>query len=236
MQVIDITLDTETTGLVMCQKGTELPGKHDVIQIAAKVRDIVYEAKCQPIRWDSVDQRALDVHGYQIADLRTFRPSGVMCVEFREWLSVLRDPGCMFRMVAHNMPFDYKGARSWFIKNGFGDWDNFFLPQEDSICTKKLGNRAKKAGHLPGIENMKLITCAKYIGFKFDAHDALGDTLACEAFHNHLKGLPNYVAETGGVSMQELRDEGKEPMGSDGLAELAELEKLEAEVTGSIVL
>ncbi len=39
MQVIDITLDTETTGLVMCQKGTELPGKHDVIQIVMGWQD-----------------------------------------------------------------------------------------------------------------------------------------------------------------------------------------------------
>ena len=55
----DIYLDTETTGLCSVVKGTEDPGKHDVIQIAAIVNAVnpgaswEFETKCQPIRWGS---------------------------------------------------------------------------------------------------------------------------------------------------------------------------------------
>jgi DNA polymerase III epsilon subunit-like protein len=216
MKVHDIYLDSETTGLCAVEKGTEKPGKHDLIQLGAICGPHIMEGKCQPIRWDSISQQALDVHGYQVADLRQFQPSGELCVKFRHFLANIKErPTDMFRMVAHNMPFDYKFFRSWFLKNGFGDWDTFFLPQAECICTKKLGNQAKKAGKLPGIENMKLITAAKYINFKFDAHDALGDTYACRAWHEHLKMLAGYVEQTGGVSAAELRAEGKEPLGTD---------------------
>lgn len=204
----DVYLDTETTGLQSMIKGTETPGKHDVIQVAAIMEEKEFEEKCQPIRWDSVDQRALDVHGYQINDLKKFQHSSEACIKFRSFLAEQKKEfGDKFRMIAHNLPFDYKFVKAWFFKNGFMDWDEFFIPQEDCICTMKLGNKAKKAGLLPGIENMRLITAAAYIDYQFDAHDALGDTLACKKFHEYLMG-GGQETEAGECTPEELAADG----------------------------
>ena len=179
----DIYLDTETTGFSHMVKGSEVPGKHDVIQCAAILGDEAFEVKCQPIRWDSI-------HGYQINDLKGFMPSKDACILFRTFLANnMTSMDDRFRIIAHMMTFDYKFIKAWFFKNGFTDWDNFFLPAEECICTKVLGTKTKNLGLLPGIENMKLITCAAYINFEFDAHDALGDTYACKEWHYYLIGL-----------------------------------------------
>ena len=213
----DIYLDTETTGLQAMLKGTETPGKHDVIQVAAILGEEQFEGKCQPHRWDSIAQQALDVHGYQIADLRKFDLPELTCIRFRDWLKNLKvGEGSRYRLIAHNMPFDYKMLKAWFIKCGFSDWDEFFLPQAECLCTKKIGNDAKKKGLLPGIENMKLITAAAYIDFRFNAHDALGDTLACKAWHEHLMGLGQESAP-GGPDAKDLIAEGKDPEVTGGL-------------------
>ena len=186
----NLYLDTETTGFSHMLKGTEEPGKHDVIQCAAILGDEAFEVKCQPIRWDSISQQALDVHGYQINDLKNFMPSKDACIQFRTFLANnITSFEDRYRLIAHMMTFDYKFMKAWFIKNGFLDWDNYFLPADECICTKVAGTKAKKAGLLPGIENMKLVTCAAYINFEFDAHDALGDTYACKEWHDYLDCL-----------------------------------------------
>jgi DNA polymerase III epsilon subunit-like protein len=212
----DIYLDTETTGFGHMLKGTEIPGKHDVIQVAAILGDEQFEEKCQPIRWDAISQQALDVHGYQIDDLRNFQHSIDACVKFRTFLANnMTGVGDKYRLIAHMMTFDYKFMKAWFIKNGFEDWDCFFLPADQCVCTKVMGNRAKKAGLLPDIENMKLVTCAAYIDFEFDAHDALGDTLACKKWHETLIEL-DQPSEPIGDTVDATYEELKEPVKGTG--------------------
>lgn len=200
----DIYLDTETTGLDAVN--------NDVIQLAAIVGNDTFEIKCQPYRWDTIQTRALEVHGYGISDLKDFMKPEHALKEFRVFLAnIMTSPQDKFRMVAHNMPFDYRFVENWFQKGGSTSFPELFLPQDECICTMTLGKRASKAGLLPELTKHNLIAVSQYIGFNFDAHDALGDTLACKAWHEYLEGK-GQETEPGQPSKEELEEEGHIPV------------------------
>lgn len=171
-----LVFDTETTGLIA--------GVHSVIQIAGVVfRNGVEKQRfnflCQPKRWDNIEPEALDVNGRTLEELKEAMPYERCVQKVIDILESYASEGEKIQLVAHNMPFDYRMTKALFDSAAQGDkFDELVLPQDECICTKKWGNRAnKRLGW--GLEDGKLITFALHFDFRFDAHDALGDTLAC---------------------------------------------------------
>ncbi|MDB4261305.1 3'-5' exonuclease [bacterium] len=207
MKMIKLFLDTETTGLSA--------DKQDVIQIGAiSESGEQFEGKCQPHRWDTIAQQALDVHGYQYEDLRKFQDPSDLLIKFVEFLEEHTpvDEDFRIQIVAHNASFDYRFMKAWWEKCGLSTWDDVFCTKDEVICTQKLARDAKKAGLLD-VENVKLVTVASHLGIEFDAHDALGDTIACKGIYDYF--FPNGdddAVSTGGQSDEELAEDGRKPV------------------------
>ena len=215
-----MVFDTETTGFSY--------GNNDVVQIAGIIfRDGLEQQRfnftCKPFRWDPITQDAMDINGHTLEKMKAYADPVDVCKVFRDIVMSYASEEEPMQLVAHNCPFDRGFTKAWFEKCGFSDFDTMFTAKDDCICTKKWGNRGKKQ-HGWDMDNMKLITAASFIGFSFDAHDAMGDTLACCEWMKYLlsKGV---CVVTGGPSAEELHDEGK-------LTE-EEMQGTEAEVTGT---
>lgn len=202
-----VVFDTETTGLSA--------RKQDVVQVAGIIfRDGLelqrFNFTCQPHDWGTIAYDALEINGHTVDKMKTYPQPHVTCKALRDILDSYIDkdnPEEVFQLIAHNMPFDHRFLLAWWEKCGFDDFFKYFLPQDECICTKKWGNRANKQLGW-GLENGKLITFAKHFNFQFDAHDALGDTLACAHVMTQLlhHGI---VMVCGGPSAEELHAEGK---------------------------
>jgi len=165
-------LDTETTGLD--------PVKQDVIQIAGiiEIDGVVekqFEFKCQPHSWDSVQQQALDVHGYSVADLRTFESPHSVKAQVEALLSryVSKfDKTDKFILAGYNVGFDARFMKQWWLKAGDKYWGSFVEYKNYDIYP--LFQTFSMAMELD-IPNHKLVTAAAYFGYEFGAHDALED-------------------------------------------------------------
>jgi DNA polymerase-3 subunit epsilon len=177
--------DTETTGFS--------PNNHDIVQIAGIIfRDGVEKQRfnmcCKPKNWGAISQEAMDINGHTEEKMRGYDDPEDVCNLFVEVIKSFVSEDERMQIIAHNMPFDYNFIQSWFNKCGRTDFFDMFLERERCICTQKQGNRAnKKFGW--GLTNGKLITFAQHFGIEFDAHDALGDTIACAGILDKLLEL-----------------------------------------------
>lgn len=169
-------IDVETTGLI--------PTRQDIIQLAGiieinGVAQEEFEFKCQPYSYDNVEQKALDVHGYSIPEIRMFpEPRGVK-KEFEALLGKYVnkfDRQDKFVFAGYNTPFDFGFVSNWFKKAGdtyFGSW--FEYKQVDVYPLFYSFAQAMNLTYLP---NHKLETAAKHFGIPIQAHDALSDIRA----------------------------------------------------------
>lgn len=161
--------DGETTGLN--------PVENDIIQwacipvIAGKIQPHFNEF-FQPIRWDNIDQGAVDVHGITVDMMKTFQKSEEALEKFIAYLDSF---GEKFIIAGFNIEFDKRFLSSWFAKHNRSD-DFSRLFDVDTHCTFK---RWKSLGRLaPTLVNNKLETIANHYGIQINAHDALSDIMA----------------------------------------------------------
>ncbi len=164
--------DTETTGLDAF--------KNDIIQIAGIVEidgevKEEFEFRCQPFSYENVDQKALDVHGMSLDEIRTYQKPEEMYQQlitvFGKYIDKF-DKNDKFLSAGQNVEFDVKFLRQFFKKNGdnyYGSWIGWhkldLLPLATVLWYKGIINPA----------NFKLETIAKEFGLTFKAHDALED-------------------------------------------------------------
>lgn len=168
-------LDTETTGLD--------PVKQDVIQMAGIIEidgrvDSQFEFTCQPHSWDNIQQRALDVHGMSVEDLKTFAPPYEVKQQleglFSRYINKF-DKNDKFILAGYNVDFDARFMKNWWAKCGDKFWGSYVEYKSfDVYPLFKLFCDA--AGAI--VPNHKLVTAAEYFGISFGdegAHDAMAD-------------------------------------------------------------
>ncbi|MCU0414180.1 MAG: 3'-5' exonuclease [Ignavibacteriaceae bacterium] len=178
--------DTETTGLDEKQ--------NDIIQIAGII--VIYgvvqeefEFKVQPFNYDNISQEALDIHGYNVEQLKTFPEPGEIYLRVIDIFSKYIDKynkEDKFTPAGYNVEFDLRFLQQFFQKNNdvyFGSWVNW-----------------KKIDPLPllyyldycnriNLPNYKLATVCQHFEIELKAHDALGDIRATRELLAKLHGL-----------------------------------------------
>ncbi len=173
-------IDTETTGLT--------PGKCDPIQIAGMV-EIDGEIKeefnilSQPFDFNvgNIQQRALDVHGYTLEQLRSepFLPPRTAYSDFLRILGryVDRfDKRDKFWMAGFNVRFDLDMVQGWFENvhdKYFGSWFEYKV-----LDVMQLAFAEMYKGRLTGLDSYRLETIARHYGIEINAHDAISDIKA----------------------------------------------------------
>lgn len=167
-------LDTETTGLD--------PVVNDVIQFACII-EIDGEVKeefviaMQPHNWSTVDQKAMDIHGITLDDLKHAPSCHGAYVSIVGMFSRYIDKynsRDKFLPVAYNGDFDMRFMREFFRKNNdvyFGSWVTSLidpLPLFRFLSYRDIIN----------VSDHKLSTIAGAFGIDIQAHDALSDCRA----------------------------------------------------------
>lgn len=170
-----IYLDTETTGLNSW--------KNDIIQIAflIEIDGIIkeeYESKVAPFNFENVDEEALKINGYTVADLKTFpRPQDI----YKEITDLMGkycnkfDKGDKFSPAGYNVRFDVDFIKNFFKKNGdnyYGSWFNWKLI--DPMYTLYEMDYSEDIG----LRDYKLSTVCEHFKINIKAHDALSDIRA----------------------------------------------------------
>jgi DNA polymerase-3 subunit epsilon len=165
-------VDLETTGLDHT--------KHGIWQLAAQiwvdgVEQERFKFEMQPIKGKMVSNEALEKCGINMARLVSLPLPHLAFHKLRDRLAKYvskYDKKDKFFFVGYNAQFDNQFLRQWFEDHGdsyFGSW--FYYPYID-VCQlagiKLMNERAE-------LENFKLGTVARRLGFEFDeeqAHDA----------------------------------------------------------------
>lgn len=167
--------DTETTGLDA--------EEHDVIQIAGKVfinSKMVEEfnLRCQPHSYENISEKALEVNGLTVEELKTYPPPEET---FKEFQAIMdrhvnsRNKADKFVPAGQNVRFDMDMMQGWWKKCGSPFWFAYIFPAP--LCTMTMAVMLElKEGKKIFIPNYKLETMCKCLGIKLDnAHDALAD-------------------------------------------------------------
>jgi DNA polymerase-3 subunit epsilon len=165
-----------------------------VIQIACIIEidgEVVNTAefKCQPYSFDNIQEKALAVHGYSVADLMTFPDPRQVKAELEGLFSKhvnKFDKKDKMTMAGYNVPFDYRFMREWWKKGGDKFFGSFF--EYKSYDIYPLFQTYALAANLD-LPNHKLVTACKHFGIEFDAHDALEDIRATRDLGVILKGI-----------------------------------------------
>lgn len=113
-------------------------------------------------------------------------------------------------VVAHNAAFDISVLRNTL------QLYNIDMPSFRYICTMKLSRN-----FYCGLENVKLNTVNKFLGYEFNHHDALADALACA---NILMKISeelntndiNYISKVVGVTLGNVNNEGYKASSTTG--------------------
>ena len=113
-------------------------------------------------------------------------------------------------VIAHNASFDISVLRNTLITY------NIEMPSFKYICTMKLSRNFYK-----NLDNARLNTVNKFLGYSFNYHDALADALACS---NILINISNELNTTNideisklvGVTIGTVNNEGYKPSSSKG--------------------
>lgn len=182
-------IDTETTGLD--------PVKNDVIQIAGiiEINNEIkeeFEFKTRPFNIENADQKALDVHGYTLEQIRGFPDpntayQGLQTI-FNKYINKF-DKKDKFTPVGYGVEFDLNFLKQFFFKNHdnyWGSWVNW--KKVDPLYLMYFLN------HLGQVDlpDYKLGTVCQYFGIEIKTHDALSDIRATRelliVIKNILKG------------------------------------------------
>ncbi len=167
--------DVETTGLD--------PQKNDPVQIAGMVEidgEVMgsFNYHCQPISFENVSPKALEINGLTMEDLKGFKPPAEVKDQLTDFLSGHCDkfaPNDKFYPAGYNARFDVDFLAAWFTKLGdkyLGSWWNwkYIDPLPHLFLADYRGEISLK--------NYQLKTVCESYGIPLDAHDALSDVRA----------------------------------------------------------
>ncbi len=178
--------DVETTGLD--------PVKNDITQLAGLIEidgKIVEEFnfKCQPLDWEAIEPRALEVTGIGLDQLKKFdKPDKV----YGQFLSLLGNHVDKFDredkmyFAGYNVRFDIDFLHNFFKKQNdkyFGSWFNW-----KAIDPLSILHWFNYLGQID-LENYKLETVCEHYGIKIKSHDALSDVKATREIIKKLEKL-----------------------------------------------
>ena len=188
--------DTETTGLRAWH--------HEAHQVAWAIEVDGYIKETgnvfiRPERWENVDERALAVSGTTVEVLKDERHVSPFVAHHMIEEALGRhvdkfDRADKLYPAGYNCRFDYDFLQDIFERAGdryFGSWFNHKTIDPLAIL------RVMDLEGAVGLRGYKLSdACAAY-GIEFDAHDALGDVLACrQLYHEIVKRQDGLVVLT----------------------------------------
>jgi len=183
-----IYIDVETTGIECPESGlVQLAG---AVEIDGEVVEH-FDFHIRPFPNDVVSDEALAVNGLTREDLARYEAPRRVLEKFLLLLGKYvdrYDRADKFHFVAYNAVFDAEHLRAWFEKNGdryFGSW--FWHPPLDVMAMAAL----VLMGHRHSMENFKLPTVARALGFDVDdykMHDAQYDVSLTRELFQHLLG------------------------------------------------
>lgn len=191
--------DTETTGLD--------PVTNEIIQIAGiivingKVEE-EFEYFVAPTDYDNISQGALDIHGYQIDQLKNFPPASEVYSKLINILSNHIDKynrDDKFTPAGYNANFDIGFLQNFFKRQNdkfYGSWFNHrTLDPLPVLRFLSFCNQLPVADH-------KLGTICQYFNIELDAHDALSDIRATRKlleilYMKYFPALPMEAAHAG---------------------------------------
>lgn len=167
--------DVETTGLN--------PWRNDIIQLACLVEingeiKEEFETKIRPFDFDNIDQKALDIHGYKVEQLREFPHPMEVHKKLTDLLGKYVnkfDKSDKFAPAGYNVRFDADFLQNFFKKNDdkyYGSWFNWRYI--DPMYTLYMMDYERRLA----LPDYKLQTVCTHLGIGIDAHDALSDIRA----------------------------------------------------------
>lgn len=180
-------LDTETTG-------TD-PTKNEIVQFAAiiEVDGVPVQAinlKCQPTRWDEIEDEALEVTGTTREELKERMEPAKMHKAIKETLLKhvdQYDSGDKLWPAGHNVGFDLDFLQAFWKQHGTPEdakYGTGSLQNWRALDTRALGNVMLIEG-LIDVPDLKLKTLCDCFGIVLDnAHDALADIKATRALYH----------------------------------------------------
>lgn len=169
--------DTETTGTDSA--------RNDIIDIAMIIEidgDVEHEEsiKMQPFDYSTIEQKALDVNGMTIDEIKTFQSPyeayKTIISIFSKYVDKFAESS-RFYPAGYNCQFDLNFLASFFRKAdpnnkyGLGSWIQW-CPFD---MMQQLRNEVFVRGGKSPYENFKLTSVAQKHGLSFNAHEALDD-------------------------------------------------------------
>lgn len=177
-----IYLDCETTGLDAKANGIiQIAG---VIEIDGQVQEEL-NLRCKPFKGDIIDSKALETNQVTYAQMKGFQEPHEAYSAFKAILDKYVDKynrEDKFYAVGQNVGFDLDFLREFFAKNDdkyFGSYVHYHKVDLIAITTIM-----KIAGKIE-LENMKLETVMKVLGFGGQTHDAMDDVYAVRKIFYH---------------------------------------------------
>lgn len=161
-------LDVESTGLSS--------STNEIIQLACVPLidgklGAHFNEFCQPTNWNSIDQKAIEVHGITVDQMKTFQSPYEMLDKFITYVSQF---GVKFVIAGYNSNFDKAFIGALFARNGRSkEYSRLFLNE-----VRDVHARAKAVKDKLQSNKLKLVNLAEEFGIEIKAHDALSDIQA----------------------------------------------------------
>jgi len=178
--------DTETTGTDA--KIHEITQFAAIIEIDGVVKEEV-NFRCQPTRWESIDEQALRTTGITIGELKCFDPPTKMYEKIVQLLDKYvpkysRMPD-KFYPAGHNVQFDLDFFDAFVRQHGdaaIKKWGSVTWKNWRALDSRVLANYLMledKLNHQYGpLPDVKLATLCEHFKIPLNAHDALSDIRA----------------------------------------------------------
>lgn len=173
--------DVETTGLD--SKKCALIQIGGIIEIDGEIKEEI-NLTMSPTEEDEIDESALAVIGKTRIELFEYRNQIEVYSLFKKILEKYvdkYDKTDKFKLVAHNIQFDFNFLMEWARKNQ----DNYLgslIDYKQQFCTFRVFQALKFLGLIENqdkLSNNKLQTLCDFLGIKLDdAHDAMADITA----------------------------------------------------------
>ena len=175
--------DVETTGLYA--------SKHDIVQFAAiiEIDGVIKETvnlRMKPTNFETISQKALDVTGLTLEDLKSYPDSHEVFDELVEVLDKYIDRFNKldkFQIVGQNVQFDVKFFEALFKKNENNYYGSYF--SRYTADPYELFKFMKSHG-IVNYANLRLGTICDKLKIPIDAHDALSDVTATRELYSRL--------------------------------------------------
>lgn len=173
--------DTETTG-------TD-PEVHDVLKLAGRIvidGKVVdsFDLRAQPMDYDSISEKALEVNGLTVEEIRTFPEAKEMYIEFKALMDKYIDnynKSDKFVPCGQNVRFDMDFVYQLFKKQGDPYWFSYVFSAPFDTLSMAVMLEVKE-GKKIFVPSYKLETLCKRMDVPLDnAHDALADIDATRA-------------------------------------------------------